>query len=303
MHIDTFSEEIKSTPKYKKILLPKKSGGKRKIFIPDKLTLAIQKAILQDLYELNIEIPSCAMAFTKNRSIVDNAKFHIGSKYLIRYDLRNFFDTITYKKVEAALKSYNVDANLLKVIKKWCFIENHLPQGAATSPFLSNIVCKNLDYRFTKLAEKITAKYTRYGDDIIISGDKNILVEQTIYKRIIRTEKFYINYHKIYVSNLESMPYHIVTGLTVDNEKISIRPKYLERVWLELKKKIPVTSKRHGAIFQNIIQGKIHFVKFVAKEHGETLLTYAYKHEILKLPKPKFEIEDIDLNGMVIIIE
>ena len=301
MHIDDFQEKLKTSPKYKKILLPKKSGGKRKIFIPDDLTLSIQKAILKDLYELNIEISPCAMAFTKNRSIVDNAKIHIGSKYLIRYDLRNFFDTITVKKVEVALKSYNVDDNLLKVIKKWCFIENHLPQGAATSPFLSNLVCRNLDYRFTKLAEKIKANYTRYGDDIIISGNKNILVEQTIYKRIIRTEKFYINYHKIYISNLESMPYHIVTGLTVDNQNISVRPKYLERIWLELKKKIPVTSKRHGNNFQNIIQGKIHFVKFVDKEHGETLLNYAYSHDILKPPKTKFEIEDIDINGMVII--
>ncbi|MBQ7704722.1 MAG: RNA-directed DNA polymerase [Selenomonadaceae bacterium] len=279
MHIDTFTNEIKSTPKYKKILLPKKSGGKRKIFIPDDTTLSIQKAILQDLYELNIEIAPCVTAFKKKVSIVDNAKVHIGNQYLIRYDLRDFFDTITFKKVETALKSFNVDSQFLKIIKKWCFKENHLPQGAATSPFLSNLVCKNLDYRFSKLAEKISANYTRYADDIIISGDVNVLINQTVFKRIIRTEKFFINHHKIYVSNLESMPYHIVTGLTV-NEKISVRPKYLERVWLELKKKIPVKSKR-GINFENIIRSKITFVNFVDSEHGDTLFNYAYSHNIL----------------------
>lgn len=281
MYIDDFAEQINTNkPKYERISIPKKNGGRRKIFIPDKLTAAIQRAILYDLYEMDFQISEHATAFIKNISIVDNARAHLGNKVLICYDLRDFFDNITYKKIEVELKKANVPPNLLKAIKNWCFSEKHLPQGAPTSPFFSNLVCANLDFRFSTLAKKIDAVYTRYADDIIISGSEDILRYQTIFKRIIRTEKFFINYQKIRVSTLDAAPFHVVTGLIV-NEKVSVRPKYVEKVWIELKKKIPFTSKRHGIKFENVIRGKINFIKFVDSGTGQPILNYAYKHDIL----------------------
>ena len=275
LHIDELGDEIKKArPKYNARAIPKKAGGERKIFIPDETTDKIQRAILADLYELNIEISPNAFAFRKNKSIKDNAQPHTGKICLICYDLRDFFDTITFKKVEEELQRHGVDKTFIKTVKKWCFVERHLPQGAPTSPFLSNLVCRNLDYRFTKLAEKIGATYTRYADDIIISGDENIVKYQTIYKRIIRTEKFYINYHKTRISVLDIaqdnsannwfVPWHIVTGLTVDADKVSVRPSYINKVKHEL--------QRDGV--NPSTTGKIGFIKFVDFDAAQILAKY-----------------------------
>ena len=275
LHIDEFSDKIKTArPKYTAITIPKKSGGERKIFMPDDTTAEIQRAILEDLYELNLEISSRATAFVKGKSIKDNANTHLGQSCLIHYDLRDFFDTITFKKVETELLSRGVDKKFIKTVRKWCFVEGHLPQGAPTSPYLSNLVCRNLDYRFAKLAEKIGATYTRYADDIIISGNQDIVRYQTIFKRIIRTEKFYINYRKIRISVLDKfsddspnnwfVPWHIITGLTVDAEKVSIRPSYLNKVKHELQEEgvNPSTT------------GKIGFIKFVDFDLAQILAKY-----------------------------
>lgn len=151
------------------------------------MTSDIQKAILHDIDE-RVIFKSCVMAFKKDTSILDNAKAHMGHDYLIRYDLKDFFDNISKARVKSVIESINFEPAFIKIILKWCLYRNHLPQGAATSPILSNPVCASMDYRFTKLAKKINAIYTRYADDIIISGGKNIMQYQTIFKRLIYYE-------------------------------------------------------------------------------------------------------------------
>lgn len=275
LRVDGLNEEIRrARPRYSAISIPKKTGGERQIFIPDGTTAKIQRAILHDLYELELEISSSATAFVKGKSVKDNANPHVGRSCLIRYDLRDFFNTITFKKVELELLSRGVDRKFLKTVKKWCFVEGHLPQGAPTSPYLSNLVCRNLDNRFAKLAEKIGATYTRYADDIIISGTQDIVRYQTIFKRIIRTEKFYINYRKTRITVLDKfadatpnnwfVPWHIVTGLTVNADKVSVRPSYLNKVKRELQR---------GGV-DNGATGKIGFIKFVDFDIVQILAKY-----------------------------
>ena len=265
-------------PKYKTIKIAKKNGGERIIFIPDEFTLGVQKKILAELKKLGLEISDCATAFQKGKSILDNAEAHLGNAYLIHYDLRDFFDTIFSGKVKEELLKRNLSADSVKLILKWCLFKGHLPQGAPTSPFLSNLVCANLDKRFSALAEKIGATYTRYADDIIISGNENILRHQTIFKRIIRTEKFFINHHKTWISVLDSaatrqeyldanffVPHHIITGLAVDGDKVFIRPSYLNKLWREIKNAEEITPH---------IAGKISFVNFVDADEGRKLYDY-----------------------------
>ena len=281
MEENDFNELIKNnTPKYQIIAVEKKNGGIRIISIPDDITLSIQKNILSKLHKLNLDFSDCSTAFQKGKSIRDNAKAHIGNAYMIRYDLRDFFDTIYIERVKTELSKRQVAPEFIKLISKWCFHHGHLPQGAATSPFLSNLVCANLDKRFFNLAEKIGANYTRYADDLIISGDKNILLYQSVFKRIIRTEHFFINHRKTRISVLDSeetrqdypdakffVPYHIATGIAVDGDKISIQPNYLNQLWKELKK----------ALKENItppILGKISFVYFIDPQEGAKFYNY-----------------------------
>ncbi len=270
MHIDQFADDIKKLrPKYEKIYIPKRGGGTRDIFIPDKKTLIIQKAILRDI-ETIAEFPPCVMAFRKGTSILDNAKAHLGNPYMIRYDIMNFFDTIGKDKVKDELKRRNVDASLTKIILKWCFGGGHLPQGAPTSPFLANLVCTNLDKRFSAIAQILGATYTRYADDIIISGGKEIVKYRTIFRRIIRTEKFTINYYKTRVTVLDShttrQDYsaewfrnnHIVTGLAVAGDSVSVREAYLNELWRKIRDGEDNPSTR----------GKISFVNFITPNEG-----------------------------------
>lgn len=281
MHINDFADQIKKgRPKYKKIYIPKRGGGSREIFIPDEQTLLIQKAVLRDIENL-ADFPPCVMAFRKGISILDNAKAHLGNSYMIRYDLMNFFDTIDKDRVKDELSRRNFDASLIKVILKWCFGGGHLPQGAPTSPFLANLVCTNLDKRFSSLAKKLCATYTRYADDIIISGDKEIVKYQTLFKRIIRTEKFVINYRKTRVTVLDSFATrqdysaewfrdcHIVTGLAVDKSSVSVREAYLSELWRKIRDGEDSPTTR----------GKISFVAFVTPNEGAKMYQHLGKSE------------------------
>lgn len=288
--IKNIQEETKNKlPKYDLKAIPKKSGGIRLISIPDDFTLKVQKEILSALNLLNLEISDAAKAFKEGTSILDNAKAHVGNKYVIRYDMRDFFDTVFVGRVKAELEKRNVPPQFIKIISKWCIHRGHIPQGAPTSPLLSNLVCANLDKRFINLAEKIGAAYTRYADDIIISGDKNVLINQSVFKRIIRTEHFFINYQKIWISVIDAaetwtdnpdakffFQYHIITGIGVDDERVFIRPYYVNKLWNEIKSDEFAKNLK----FKCHVLGKILFVYFVEPKAGIQFYKYMIKKDI-----------------------
>lgn len=278
LYLDILTEG--KVPKYNLMPIPKKNGGNRIISIPDETTLNIQKEILTALKKSKLPIWYCATAYKKGSSILQNAKAHIGNKYMIHYDLRDFFDTITPEKLKAALQRRKAPKYFIKFILKWCMYHGTLPQGAPTSPFLSNLVCTNLDRRFFKLAKKLGATYTRYADDITISGDKNILEFQSVFKRIIRTEKFFINHLKTRITVLDSketrndfpdanffVPFHIVTGLAVYKDKVFVRPFY----WKKIGNALHSEKFLSDANFKNHIVGKLSFASFIACGDGGRL--------------------------------
>ena len=287
--IEIIQKEIKNqSPRYSLKVIPKKSGGIRLLSIPNEFTLKVQKKILLALQLLNLEISESAKAFKKDTSILDNARAHIGNKYMIRYDLRDFFDTIFVCRVKAELEKRNVPPQFIKIISKWCFHHGHIPQGAPTSPLLSNLVCANLDRRFQNLVATIGATYTRYADDIIISGDKKVLVYQSMFKRIIRTEHFFINYDKTWISVIDSADtwadnpvakffrqYHIITGIAVDDERVFIRPSYVTQIWKEIK-----SEKFHDNAFKCHVLGKILFVYFIEPKEGIQFYKYMIKKKV-----------------------
>ena len=278
MYFDILTEG--KFPKYNLLPIPKNTGGTRIISIPNDVTLAVQKEILSSLKKSKLPIWYCATAYKKGSSILQNAKAHVGNNYMIHYDLRDFFDTINTEKVRAALEKRKAPKDFIKVILKWCLYHGTLPQGAPTSPLLSNLVCANLDRRFFKLAKQLGATYTRYADDITISGDKNILEFQTIFKRIIRTEHFFINHRKIHISVLDSeetrkdfpnanffVPFHIVTGVAVYKDHVFVHPNY----WKKILKGIHSDRFLSDLNFKNRIIGQMSFASFVLCGDGSFL--------------------------------
>lgn len=164
---------IYPAPPYRTFYKDKRSGGIRTIREPHKRLKILQGQLL--IYLKNIAgLPKpCAHAFIEKRSIVTNARKHIERKptYLLNLDLEDFFPSISFYRVRGLFKNrpFNFSHQVATVAAQICVIDNELPQGAATSPFLSNQICRSLDRDLMDLARRHQATYTRYADDITFS--------------------------------------------------------------------------------------------------------------------------------------
>ena len=206
-----------------------KSNGKgtRVIEIPNSKLMIIQKAICNVmLSSFNLSKSCCG--FKKGKSIVDNARPHLNCKTLIKFDIKDFFPSITLKQVVRQFRYFGYGKNVSRYLGYLCVNDDlSLPQGAPTSPMLSNLICVKLDSRIEKFCKKNDFNYTRYADDITISS-KNKLSNfevsriKFVIETIINDEGFQINQNKYHVfysgSKLE------VTGILV-NEKLNVDKK------------------------------------------------------------------------------
>ncbi len=153
---------------YSRFTIPKRRGGARAIEAPDDKLKALQRLILRRL--LNpLPMPEAATGFVVGRSIVDNARPHTAMAVVINIDLADFFPSITADRIEATWRALGWGAEAAAVLARICTHEEHLPQGAPTSPALSNLVCRHLDARLAALVAKRDGAYTRYADDLTIS--------------------------------------------------------------------------------------------------------------------------------------
>jgi RNA-directed DNA polymerase len=155
---------------YKTFKLPKRKGGERTIAAPLGDLLFIQRVVLRALY--GIPVNRCAKAYIPGRNIRDNAKFHVGQKVLMKADVRDFFGSIRIDQVRRSLERGGIDARSSTAIAEVCCFCGSLPQGAPTSGYLSNIVLDRFDRKIFLYCRNRGLRYTRYSDDISISGDK-----------------------------------------------------------------------------------------------------------------------------------
>jgi len=153
---------------YARFTLPKRSGGARAIAAPNDKLKSLQRRLLHRL--LNpLPLPPSVTGFAPGRSIVDNARPHVGSGVVINLDLADFFPSITRERVEAVWRALGWGADAAAILARICTDEGRLPQGAPTSPALSNLVCRRLDERLSKLVKCFKGHYTRYADDLTLS--------------------------------------------------------------------------------------------------------------------------------------
>lgn len=153
---------------YTRFTIPKRRGGTRTIEAPNDKLKTLQRRVLRRL--LNpLSMPETVTGFVPGRSIVDNARPHTAMAVVINLDLADFFPSLTADRVEAAWRALGWGAEAATALTRICTHENHLPQGAPTSPALSNLVCRKLDTRLELLADANGGRYTRYADDITIS--------------------------------------------------------------------------------------------------------------------------------------
>jgi hypothetical protein len=153
---------------YGKFSLPKRTGGVRTIEAPSPKLKALQRAILQRLLNPLPAHPA-AIGFVRGRSIVDNARPHTRQAVVVNIDLADFFPSIGRERVAAFFRAIGWGAEASAVLAHICTHDGHLPQGAPTSPALSNLVNRRLDTRLDRLARRFGGRYTRYADDLTFS--------------------------------------------------------------------------------------------------------------------------------------
>lgn len=257
---------------YRKFSIPKKSGNWRKIQAPSERLLLIQRWIKEKILDKYNTSPNCT-GFKKGSSILINAKFHENCSYLINMDIQDFFPSVYITKVYNIFLYLGYNSEVSMNLAKLCTnTKDVLPQGAPTSPTLANLSCLKLDKRLTKLSEKMNFNYSRYADDISISGNESILQLQKLFKKIIKEEGFNLNYNKYRIR--KDGQRKEVTGLIVNNG-IKIPRKYKK----ELEKEI-YFCKQYGvadhldrincdkAHYKEHLYGKAYFIKMVEPEKG-----------------------------------
>jgi len=175
-----------------------------------------------------VDLPSVCTAFRKGLSIIDNATSHTGKDFVFNVDIKDFFPSITIGRVTGLFKSLGYPKEVAFSLGKITTYRGRLPQGAPSSPDIANLICRKLDARLVGLCSKRDWAYSRYADDITISGKGNISKKQiTRVTEIIRDEGFEINQSKVRVTHKNRR--QIVTGLVV-NEKVSIL-RHRRRIW------------------------------------------------------------------------
>lgn len=272
-------------PKYKKYQIRKKAAGKfREIDAPIGKLKTIQK-IIKSCIELCFTPKSAAHGFVKERSIVTNARQHKGRKFVYNIDLEDFFPSIHFGRVRGIFKSkpFCFPPEVAKHLANLCCNDlNVLPQGGATSPIISNLICRALDGKLSAFAKRHKIKFTRYADDITFSSNRPVFEGKDFIdelKHIIENENFKINEKKVRLQNQYQR--QVVTGLTV-NKKVNVSKRFINdldfQIWLFVKDPVQAQirleqnyTKRHrygGEVpkIERVIQGKLDFLRMVIGE-------------------------------------
>lgn len=216
--------------KYLQFYLKKKKGGEREILSPI-IELKILQRNLSKTLNLFYSPKITAHGFIENKSIITNAFRHLNQKYVLNIDLKDFFPSINFGRVYGLFNNppFEFNKDIATILAQICCYNGKLPQGAPTSPILSNMICLRMDKRLLKLAKENYITYTRYADDLTFSTSRNDFESElkNEIERIIINEGFTVNQSKVRLQTRTMR--QEVTGLTV-NEKVNINRKYIRNI-------------------------------------------------------------------------
>lgn len=237
----SYSRDVSTVSHYKHFSIRKKSGGERRICAPMPRLKHAQYWVLENVLN-KLPLHAASHGFVKGRSIVSNALPHVGQAIVINMDLKEFFPTLTYKRVKGLIKSFGYSEQIATIIglmltEPQCdevelhdqryFVargERLLPQGSPASPAVSNLTCRSLDHRLIGMAKSLGFVYTRYADDMTfsaadLSSTKNLNRLLWRARSIVKDEGFIIHPDKTRIMRRGAK--QEVTGIVV-NDKPSI---------------------------------------------------------------------------------
>lgn len=249
----------------------------RKITAPSREIKQRQQWILEEILEKQDVSDNCH-GFVKKRSILTNAKMHMGHKNILNLDISNFFPSITETMVIFQFQQMGYSKSAAEALAGVCCYEGKLPQGAPTSPYMSNLILKNMDQDLENFCQKEGITYTRYADDMSFSSNEEIEGFFKDIKFIIGKYSFEINEKKTcYYQD----PYRkIVTGLVVKENEVCIPKKFKRKFRQEIyycrhlgvQRHLENTGNQERTGFREYMYGKAYFIAMVEPEAGKKYL-------------------------------
>lgn len=302
--------------RYHQFKIKKKSGGFRQIKAPRNQSFMMLLQTVNEILKAMYSPSDYAMGFTEERSVVTNASVHKGQNYVFNIDLKDFFPSVEQRRVlkRFGAKPFNFNPEIALLLSGLCSMrvkreqadetQTHdldkefvyvLPQGAPTSPIITNMICDTLDRRLAGLARRFGLRYSRYADDITFSSMHYVYAEKSEFRkelaRIIGSQGFTINDTKTRLQKRGSR--QEVTGIIV-SDKLNVTKKYVREIrsllyiWEKygysatMAKFLPKYKAEKGHVkkgnpdLTNVLDGKLMYLKMVK---GESDFVYARLYE------------------------
>ena len=216
---------------YHTVYLPKSDGSKRKLSVPDLILKPVQKSIADNIL-IQYPISKYAKAYKPGSSIQKNARPHVGKKKILKLDIEGFFDHILYSRVKDTVfyeEKYSESIRIL--LTMLCYYNDSLPQGAPTSPAITNIIMYDFDETVGAFCNEKNIAYTRYCDDMTFSGEFDEKEIISFVKNELFKFGLHLNNRKTAV--VPATKRQCVTGIVV-NEKMNITKDYRKKVRQEV---------------------------------------------------------------------
>ena len=292
--------KIGDSDRYKEFEISKKSGGTRKIAVPTSKLKKLQTNLSNLLTNCLLELETAGernspfiQGFVRGKSIVTNARLHRNKRWVLNIDIEDFFGSINFGRVRGLLiadKAFKLDPTVATLIAQIACRNNLLPQGAPTSPILSNMVARPLDLKLVDLANRHGLRYSRYADDITFSTRINEFptelasraIDENAHiwtlsdglRRTITKSGFTVNDKKTRLQYRDSR--QVVTGLVV-NDRVNVTREYRKTVRAMVHTQVTtgefqlseamrkrVANKRGEAVDPlNQLQGMLGFIDWV----------------------------------------
>ena len=274
---------------YHNVYIPKSDGTKRKLSVPDLILKNVQRSIVDNIL-IYYPISKYATAYKVGSNVQKNARPHVNKKKILKLDIEGFFDNIIYSRVKDIVFYEEKFSEPIRILLTMlCYYRESLPQGAPTSPAITNIIMYDFDEKIGEYCTEKGVSYTRYCDDMTFSGsgdfDEKLVI--AFVKDELRKLGLFLKSRKTAV--IPKTKRQTVTGIVV-NEKIGLTKDYKNKIRQEIyyiKKygldghlsKIECQDKQH---YLNSLKGRIAFVLQTIPDDEEFL---RYKEFLKNLQK------------------
>jgi RNA-directed DNA polymerase len=303
---------------YKEFAITKRGGGIRFVATPDTSLKLIQRKLGQVLMAV-YGTRGPVHGFVRNRSVKTNAQRHLGARWLLNFDLKDFFPSIHYGRVAGLFsgKAYALPTHVAALIARICCYKSALPVGAPTSPVVANMICAKLDAQLKNLAWASDCTYTRYADDMSISTKAEMFPHDIVLRdpatknwvlsdklvSLIQANTFEVNPFKTRVrsdhSGQQVTGIRINAGLNVSKD-LHRQVRAMLHAWKKFgeedaSKEYQSKYKRKQTRnelpdFKKVVRGKIEFIGFV---RGRDHLSYVALIERFHSLHPEARVKPI----------